>query len=63
MPQFFLDDWLLNSSNKKRHLLKHVEVICTQPRRISAIGVADRVADERSEKVRKNIINEIWYFL
>ena len=26
-------------------------VICTQPRRISAIAVADRVADERGEQI------------
>ena len=26
-------------------------IICTQPRRISAIGVAERVAEERDEKI------------
>lgn len=51
VPQFFLDDWLLNSTNETKHSIKHVEIICTQPRRISAIGVAERVADERNEKV------------
>ena len=30
-------------------------IICTQPRRISAIGVANRVADERNEKIGATI--------
>ena len=30
---------------------RSVRVICTQPRRISAIGVAERVAAERGERV------------
>lgn len=51
IPQFILDDWLLKSSNANNKAIEHVEIICTQPRRISAIGVAERVADERVEKV------------
>lgn len=53
VPQFFLDDWLLQSSVAldAGRPFGHCEVICTQPRRISAIGVAERVADERAEKV------------
>jgi hypothetical protein len=48
IPQFLLDDWLLNweSSNGR-----HVEIVCTQPRRLSAIGVAERVAEERAERI------------
>jgi ATP-dependent RNA helicase DHX57 len=48
IPQFLLDSWLLNwdSANKR-----HVEIICTQPRRLSTIGVAERVAEERAEKI------------
>lgn len=48
VPQYILDDWFdkFNKNNSK----KHVDIICTQPRRISAIGVADRVADERVER-------------
>lgn len=49
VPQFLLDDWLLNYNNQ------HMEIVCTQPRRISAIGVAERVADERIEKVGKSV--------
>jgi hypothetical protein len=30
-------------------------IICTQPRRISAVGVADRVADERAERVGNTV--------
>ncbi|CAG4961770.1 unnamed protein product [Colias eurytheme] len=46
VPQYILDDWLENFKQDP----KHVEIVCTQPRRISAIGVADRVAEERVEK-------------
>ena len=41
-----MDDWL--SDNNKA---EHCHIICTQPRRISAVGVAGRVAQEREEKV------------
>ncbi|XP_052750294.1 putative ATP-dependent RNA helicase DHX57 [Galleria mellonella] len=47
VPQYILDDWLANFNKDGP---EHAEIICTQPRRISAIGVADRVADERVEK-------------
>lgn len=30
-------------------------IICTQPRRISAISVAERVAEERDERIGKNV--------
>lgn len=33
----------------------HVEIVCTQPRRISAIGVAERVAAERDEKIGNTV--------
>lgn len=36
VPQFIFDDWITNYKND------HVEIVCTQPRRISAIGVAER---------------------
>ncbi|KAF2762708.1 P-loop containing nucleoside triphosphate hydrolase protein [Pseudovirgaria hyperparasitica] len=39
--QFVLDDMI------KRELGESANIICTQPRRISALGLADRVADER----------------
>jgi len=45
VPQYLIDEWLSEESVEGRN------VICTQPRRISAVGVAERVASERSEKV------------
>uniref|UniRef100_T1IZC6 RNA helicase n=1 Tax=Strigamia maritima TaxID=126957 RepID=T1IZC6_STRMM len=43
VPQFILDHYI---SNKKGSLCS---IICSQPRRISAITVAERVAQERAE--------------
>jgi ATP-dependent RNA helicase DHX57 len=43
--QFILDDLI------ERGLGAAANIICTQPRRISALGLADRVAEERGEKV------------
>lgn len=52
VPQFILDDWILNRTKENEN---HVEIICTQPRRISAIGVAERVAAERDERVGQTV--------
>lgn len=43
--QFVLDDMI------KRGLGGAANIICTQPRRISALGLADRVSDERCSSV------------
>ena len=43
--QFVLDDMIA------RHLGAAANLICTQPRRISALGLADRVSDERCSRV------------
>lgn len=43
--QFVLDDLI------KRSFGEQANIICTQPRRISALGLADRVADERCGRV------------
>ena len=43
VPQFLLDDWLYGDSPAET-----CNVICTQPRRISAIGVATRVAQVKT---------------
>ena len=43
--QFVLDDMI------KRHVGATANLICTQPRRISALGLADRVSDERCSRV------------
>ncbi|XP_064271147.1 putative ATP-dependent RNA helicase DHX57 isoform X1 [Passer domesticus] len=45
IPQFILDASLQGSPNRVAN------IICTQPRRISAISVAERVAKERTERV------------
>ncbi|XP_014204817.1 putative ATP-dependent RNA helicase DHX57 [Copidosoma floridanum] len=52
VPQFILDDWIVNMTEEDR---KHVNVVCTQPRRISAVGVAKRVAAERIEKIGETV--------
>lgn len=52
VPQFLLDNWLVNRSEETK---EHVEIICTQPRRISAIGVAERVAAERAERIGNTV--------
>lgn len=53
VPQFILDDWIINRSQSKDK--PHINIICTQPRRISAIGVAERVAAERDEYVGNTV--------
>ncbi|XP_039913473.1 putative ATP-dependent RNA helicase DHX57 [Hirundo rustica] len=45
IPQFILDASLQGSPNGVAN------IICTQPRRISAISVAERVAKERTERI------------
>ncbi|XP_071441564.1 putative ATP-dependent RNA helicase DHX57 [Hetaerina americana] len=52
VPQFILDEWL---GDKGWNGAEHREIVCTQPRRISAIGVAERVADERVERIGNTI--------
>lgn len=47
--QFILDDLI------HRQLGAVANIICTQPRRISALGLADRVADERCSQVGDEI--------
>ena len=45
IPQFILDSMVLQGNGGA------CNIVCTQPRRISAIGVATRVAQERAEEV------------
>lgn len=45
VPQLVLDDMILRGEGARAN------IIVTQPRRISAIGVSERIADERCEKV------------
>jgi hypothetical protein len=45
VPQFILDDLIARGRGGDAN------IVCTQPRRISAVGVAERVARERAEKI------------
>ena len=47
--QFVLDDMI------QRKLGSAANIICTQPRRISALGLADRVSDERCSEVGEEV--------
>ena len=49
MPQFILDRYLTSG---EPHLCN---ILCTQPRRISAMAVAERVADERADALGKSV--------
>jgi HrpA-like RNA helicase len=49
IPQFILDDMVSNNRGAE------CSIICTQPRRISAIGVAERVAQERCEQLGETV--------
>jgi len=45
IPQFILDSYLDGEQGAE------CNIVCTQPRRISAMSVAERVAEERAEKL------------
>lgn len=47
VPQFILDLYLTSDD------LHLCNILCTQPRRISAIAVAERVAEERADALGK----------
>jgi len=47
VPQMILDD----SQSQKRPC----RIFCTQPRRLSALSVAERVAAERGEKIGETV--------
>ena len=49
VPQFILDDAIARGRGGA------TSIICTQPRRISAMGVAQRVADERAEPLGRMV--------
>ncbi|KAJ8907120.1 hypothetical protein NDN08_003602 [Rhodosorus marinus] len=51
IPQYILDDWIYQKRTNPDDCKSNVSIICTQPRRISAISVAERVASERMETV------------
>ncbi|PHZ15236.1 P-loop containing nucleoside triphosphate hydrolase protein [Rhizopus microsporus ATCC 52813] len=47
VPQFIMDEEIMQG--------RYCNMICTQPRKISAIGVAERVAAERCETIGKTV--------
>ena len=47
--QFILDDAIRSGNGAT------CRIICTQPRRISAVGVAERVAEERGEPIGASV--------
>jgi len=49
VPQFLLDDAIESGEGAR------CQIICTQPRRISAISVAERVAAERAEPIGQTV--------
>lgn len=49
VPQYVLEAWAEASGENE----DPCRIIVTEPRRIAAISLADRVADERNESVRK----------
>lgn len=49
IPQLILDDWILRGSGGE------CNIVCTQPRRIAAISVAERVASERGERIGDSV--------
>uniref|UniRef100_A0A8D8TQP8 RNA helicase n=1 Tax=Cacopsylla melanoneura TaxID=428564 RepID=A0A8D8TQP8_9HEMI len=58
IPQFILDNFLENFSANKNNRNRNrndcndrINIVCTQPRQISAISLARRVADERLDKL------------
>ncbi|KAG0317927.1 hypothetical protein BGZ99_005957 [Dissophora globulifera] len=49
VPQFILDNWIQDTIGE------YANIVCTQPRRIAAIGVAERVAVERATDVGQQV--------
>lgn len=49
IPQLLFDDYILRGEGAR------CNIICTQPRRIAAISVADRVAKERGERIGQTV--------
>ncbi|KAM0792093.1 hypothetical protein ACM66B_004797 [Microbotryomycetes sp. NB124-2] len=49
LPQLILDDWIMRGEGAQ------CNIICTQPRRIAAVSVAERVAKERGESLGESV--------
>ena len=55
IPQLILDDYIDQGAGSK------CNIICTQPRRLAAITVAQRVAKERGEQLGSSIGYQVWF--
>ena len=49
IPQLLFDDWINRGQGAKCNIL------CTQPRRLAAMSVAERIADERGSKLGQEV--------
>lgn len=49
VPQLLFDDFINRGDGAK------CNIICTQPRRLAAMSVAERIADERGQKIGKEV--------
>ncbi|EKC98784.1 DEAH RNA helicase [Trichosporon asahii var. asahii CBS 8904] len=49
VPQLILDDWINRGDGAK------CNIVCTQPRRLAAMSVAERVADERGQPLGREV--------
>ena len=49
VPQIILDDWIEKGKGGQ------CNVVCTQPRRLAAISVAQRIANERGEQIGESV--------
>ena len=56
VPQYILEDRIQKGNGSMTNIL------VTQPRRISAVSVANRVAEERGEKMGEESDRQVWMF-
>ena len=55
VPQFILDSGLLPEESPL--------VLCTQPRRIAAMSVAERIAQERGQALGQEVGYQVWLLM
>ena len=52
VPQYLLEEWVKSTGSGDK---EEVSIVCTQPRRIAAVSVAERVAAERGERCGETV--------
>lgn len=55
IPQYILESMIENGSGAS------TSIICTQPRRMSAMAVSERVAAERGEKLGESVSSKLFH--